>query len=214
MSVTKQGETKADPDSADGSALAGLIARAGSFRGPAPVHLWNPAHCGAIDIRIDRAGTWHHEGRPILREALVRLFSTVLRREADGGYVLVTPAEKLDIRVDDVPFLAVEMAVETSEGRQNLVFRTNVGDVVTVDAEHPLRVAEAGEGEGLVPYVRVRGGLDARLARPLVHELADHFEQRGAEIGVVSGGQFFVLGQVSEGPANDGAELSGGAVSA
>src|SRR5690606_32120128 len=116
MSVTKQGETKADPDSADGSALAALIARAGTFRGPAPVHLWNPTHCGSIDIHIDRAGAWHHEGRPILREALVKLFATVLRREGDGSYVLVTPAEKLTIRVDDAPFLAVELAVNLAGG--------------------------------------------------------------------------------------------------
>ncbi|WP_018183741.1 DUF1285 domain-containing protein [Kaistia granuli] len=194
MSVIKQGETKADPDSADGSTLAALIARAGTFRGPAPVHLWNPAHCGVIDIRIDWSGAWHHEGRPIQREALIRLFATVLRREPDGGYVLVTPAEKLAIRVDDVPFIAVEMAVEHKEGGPSLVFRTNGGDVVTVDADHPLRVAVNGEDGGLVPYVRVRGGLEARLARPLVHELAAHFEQRGADIGVASAGCFFVLG--------------------
>lgn len=194
MSVTKQGETKADPDSADGSALTALIARAGTFRGPAPVHLWNPTHCGSIDIHIDRAGAWHHEGRPILREALVKLFATVLRREGDGSYVLVTPAEKLTIGVDDVPFLAVELAVNLAGGDgQTLVFRTNVGDVVTVDAEHSLRVEVEADG-GLVPYIRVRGGLDARLARPLVHELAAYFEQRGDEIGVVSRGTFFVVG--------------------
>jgi hypothetical protein len=198
MSVTKQGETKAEPDSADGSALAALIERAGTFRGPAPVHLWNPAHCGSIDIRIDRAGAWHHEGRPIRREALVKLFATVLRREPDGGYVLVTPAEKLSITVEDVPFLAVELAVSTEAGEtgagQAIVLRTNVGDVVTVDREHPLRAGFDADG-GLVPYVRVRGGLEARLARPLVHELAAHFEQRGDEIGVESRGEFFVLGR-------------------
>lgn len=198
MSVTKQGETKAEPVAADGSALSALIARAGQFRGPAPVHLWNPAHCGSIDIHIDRAGAWHHEGRPIRREALVKLFATVLRREPDGSYVLVTPAEKLTIRVDDVPFLAVELVVASEEGdaagAQAIVLRTNVGDVVTVDAEHPLRVVSDAEG-GLVPYVRVRGGLDARLTRSVVHELAGHFEERDGEIGVVSRGDFFVIGR-------------------
>jgi len=195
MSVTKQGETKAEDVSAHGSALDGLIERAGSFRGPAPVHLWNPAHCGTIDIRIDHQGAWHHEGRPIPREALVRLFSTVLRREPDGSYVLVTPAEKLTIAVEDVPFIAVEMAIEGEGEAQTLILRTNVGDVVTVDAEHPLRVAPGAASDGLVPYVLVRGGLEARLARPLVHELAEHFEQRGDEIGLVSSGHFFVIGR-------------------
>lgn len=197
MSVSKQGETKAEGESADGSALAGLIARAGILRGPAPVHLWNPAHCGVIDIRIDRAGGWHHEGRPIAREALARLFATVLRREPDGSYVLVTPAEKLTIVVEDVPFIAVEMAVEAEAGGQRIVLRTNVDDVVTVDADHPLRVAKDAGG-GLVPYVRVRGGLEARLARPLVHELADHLEARGDDVGVVSCGHFFVMGRPDE----------------
>jgi len=194
MSMTKQGETKADVDSAQGSALSGLIERAGQLRGPAPVHLWNPAHCGTIDIRIDRQGNWHHEGRPILREALVKLFATVLRREPDGSYVLVTPAEKLTIEVEDVPFIAVEMAIEGEGDSQQLLLRTNVGDVVTVDGAHPLRVAADAEAGGLVPYVVVRGGLEARLARPLVHELASCFEQRGGDIGVVSGGHFFVIG--------------------
>lgn len=195
MSVTKQGETKAEDVSAHGSALDGLIERAGSLRGPAPVHLWNPAHCGAIDIRIDHHGGWHHEGRPIPREALVRLFSIVLRREPDGSYVLVTPAEKLTITVEDVPFIAVEMAIDGEGEAQKLILRTNVGDVVTVDAEHPLRVAAGAASDGLVPYVRVRGGLEARLARPLVHELAQHLEQRGDEIGLVSSGHFFVIGR-------------------
>lgn len=197
MSVTKQGETKAEPDSAQGSALAALIDRAGTFRGPAPVHLWNPAHCGSIDIRIDRSGTWHHEGRPIRREALVKLFATVLRREPDGGYVLVTPVEKLTIEVEDAPFLAVELVVAPEEGDagagQAIVLRTNVGDVVTVDSHHPLRAAFDADG-GLVPYVRVRGGLEARLARSLVHELAAYFEERDGDIGVVSRGDFFVIG--------------------
>jgi len=194
MSVTKQGETKAEDISAPGSALPGLIERAGKLRGPAPVHLWHPAHCGVIDIRIDRNGAWHHEGRPILREALVKLFATVLRREPDGSYVLVTPAEKLTISVEDAPFIAVELAVEGEGAAQILVFRTNVGDVVTIDAEHPLRVAADAASGGLVPYILVRGGLEARLARSLVHELALYFEQRGEEIGVVSSGHFFGMG--------------------
>lgn len=196
MSVTKQGETKAEDVSAHGSALTALIERAGKLRGPAPVHLWNPAHCGTIDIRIDRQGAWHHERRPIPREALVKLFATVLRREADGSYVLVTPAEKLTIVVEDVPFIAVEMAMEGENDAQRLVLRTNVGDVVTVDADHPLRVAADAAGDGLVPYVLVRGGLEARLARPLVHELAPYFETRGNDIGVVSSGHFFVIGRL------------------
>lgn len=163
-------------------------------RGLPPVHLWNPPNCGEIDIRILRDGSWRHEGRPIPRPALVRLFSTVLRKDPDG-YVLVTPAEKLKIEVDDVPFVAV--AMERRGGA--LVFRTNVGDEVEAGPEDPLRVeTDPATGEPR-PYVHVRRGLEARLARPVFYELVDMAELREGRLGVVSKGAWFDLGPAEAG---------------
>ena len=152
-------------------------------RGPPPVHLWNPAHCGAIDIRIAADGQWFHEGSPIGRAPLVRLFASVLRLDPEG-YVLVTPVEKLSIVVDDAPFVAV--AVEAGEDR--LIFTTNVGDRVVLDGEHGLCV------RGGVPYLHVRRGLEAKVARTVWYQLADIAVPCGGEMGVWSGGQFFALG--------------------
>lgn len=200
MSLGKQGESMAGPHGpVAGSApqsmesLAGLIERAGHFRGPAPVHLWNPALCSTIDIVIDRDGRWHHEGELIRREALVRLFAGILRREADGDYALVTPAEKLLITVVDVPFLAVEMAL--AEG--TILFRTNIGDVVPLDEAHPIRVETTAEG-GIMPYIRVRGGLDARLTRAAALELIDRAVERDGTLAVESAGHFFVIAPADE----------------
>ena len=142
-------------------------AQAGVVRGAAPVHLWNPAHCGSIDIRIAADGTWFHEGSPIGRQPLVRLFSTVLRRDPDGFH-LVTPGEKLKIAVDDAPFVAVGV---DRPGEGVLRFVTNVGDVVEAGPEHPIRVA-AGQGGEPRPYVHVRAGLEALIARTVFYELA------------------------------------------
>jgi hypothetical protein len=144
------------------------IARAAATagRGPPPVHLWNPAHCGTIDIVIKASGQWVHEGSPIGREPLVRLFASVLRRDSDG-YVLVTPAEKLSIVVEDAPFVAV--AVEIAPDR--LTFTTNVGDVVEAGPEHAIRVATGPDGAPR-PYLHVRRGLEALIARPVFYELA------------------------------------------
>lgn len=158
-------------------------------RGLPPVHLWRPAHCGAIDIRIAADGRWLHEGSPIGREALVRLFARVLRRDPDG-YVLVTPAEKLSIAVDDAPFVAV--AVRADEGA--LTFTTNVGDEVAADAGHAIRVAD-GPGGAPRPYLHVRRGLEALIARPVFYELAA-MAQAHPETGapaVVSRGVWFPL---------------------
>jgi hypothetical protein len=176
--------------------LGALLAYAGTEeadgRGLPPVHLWNPAHCGEIDIRIARGGTWFHEGTPIGRPALVRLFSTVLRRDPDG-YVLVTPGEKLSIRVEDVPFVAVRV----DRSGEGLRFLTNVGDTVLAGPEHPLRVeTDPGTGEP-APYLHVRGGLEARLARPVFYELAEMAEARDGELRVQSGGVWFSLGHTA-----------------
>ncbi|ESQ76653.1 DUF1285 domain-containing protein [Asticcacaulis sp. AC402] len=151
---------------------------------PLPVATWNPPFCGHIDMRIARDGTWFHNGTPIRRPAMVRLFSRLLRRDEDG-YVLVTPVEKLGITVEDVPFIAVEMAVVDG----TLTFRTNVDDVVTAGRDHPLRF-ETGDN-GFIPYVEVRIGLFARLARALAQDLAAMGEIRDGWFGVVSDGVFF-----------------------
>mgnify|MGYP002718372330 CR=1 FL=1 len=155
--------------------LAALIARAErAGKGAPPVERWHPQACGDIDMVIHADGSWSHEGTPIARPALVRLFSSVLRKDEDGETYLVTPVEMMRIRVEDVAFAAVEMDRSVEAGEPVLTFRTNVGDVVTADADHPLRF-ETGEG-GFVPYVRVRGRLEARLTRALAFELADHIE--------------------------------------
>ena len=157
-----------------------------------PVDKWNPEHCGDSEMRIARDGTWFHQGSPIGRPAMVRLFSTILRREPDGGYVLVTPVEKLDIVVEDAPFQAVELKVEGEGAATKLAFRLNTGDLVTAGADHPLRF-EDGE-DGPRPYLHVRGGLEALVARPVYYELAA-LALAGDEqpSGVWSNGAFFAL---------------------
>ena len=143
-------------------------------------------------MRIARDGTWYHEGSPIGRPAMVRLFSTILRREPDGRHVLVTPVEKLDIDVEDAPFIAVEIKTEGSGQGRTLVFRLNTGDVVIAGPEHSLRVEECEDGPH--PYVEVRSGLDALIARPVYYELAELALTEGSEPpGLWSGGTFFPL---------------------
>src|ERR1700689_2100683 len=129
-------------------ALRGMESAASAGkRGPAPVHLWNPPFCGDIDMRIARDGTWFYNGSPIGRLPLVQLFASILRRDEDR-YVLVTPVERVGIKVDDAPFLGVELIKHDASGAPSLTFRTNVEDFVTVDAAHPLRF-ERGASEGL-----------------------------------------------------------------
>ncbi len=155
-----------------------------------PVDQWDPEHCGDSEMRIARDGSWYHQGSPIAREAMVRLFATILRREPDGGFVLVTPVEKLDIAVEDAPFVAVEMKAEGTGEASKLAFRINTGELVTAGHGHELRF-EAGE-DGPRPYLHVRRGLDALVARSVYYELA----QRGLECdppGVWSNGAFFPM---------------------
>ena len=182
-------------------ALAGLgEVAAARKRGPAPVHLWNPPYCGAIDMRIAADGTWYYLGSPIGRAPLVQLFSSILRKDGDE-YVLVTPVERVGIRVDDAPFLGVEMRVETVAGEPRIGFRTNVEDFVWVDAEHPLRF-ENGAADGLKPYVRVRADLWALVKRALFYDLVDLGQiepWRGEDwFGVRSSGQFFPMRRAAE----------------
>lgn len=167
-------EEKQDGNGTD--SLVALIARArdisgGEGRGLPPVERWEPPFCGDIDMEIKADGQWFYMGTPIGRLPLVRLFSTVLRRDEDGRTYLVTPVEKVGIRVADAPFLAVEMTVEGEGATQRLTFRTNLGDVVTADADHPLRFATAADG-GLKPYLRVRGRLEALATRALTQDIA------------------------------------------
>jgi hypothetical protein len=176
--------------------LAGLtladIARLAAEKKLPPVEKWNPQHCGDSAMRIARDGTWYHEGSPIGRPAMVRLFSTVLRREPDGRHVLVTPVEKLDIAVEDAAFVAVEVKSEGAGRERRLVFRLNVGDVVVAGPKHPI-VFRPGE-DGPLPYLAVRGGLEARIARPVYYELAELALEEGVEaLGLWSDGAFFAM---------------------
>ena len=157
-----------------------------------PVENWHPLHCGDSEMRIARDGTWFHQGSPIGRVEMVRLFSTILRREADGGYVLVTPGEKLDIVIDDAPFTAVEVKTEGTGRDRSLAFRLNTGDLVVAGPEHGLRFEDRKDGPH--PYLHVRGGLEALVARPVYYELANMALDDGAEPpGVWSGGAFFEM---------------------
>ncbi|MEY4270127.1 MAG: hypothetical protein RLZZ58_1343 [Pseudomonadota bacterium] len=141
-----------------------------------PVENWHPARAGRIDIRIAADGSWWHEGGRINRPAMVRLFSTILRREPDGSHVLVTPAEKLTIMVDDLPFRAVEVVSEGEGPRRRLAFRLDTGDLVVAGAANPIRFDSSAQGEPR-PWLHVRGplacGLQARIARSTYYELVE-----------------------------------------
>jgi hypothetical protein len=178
------------PDDLSGLSLA-EIARLAEEKKLPPVDKWNPTHCGDSEMRIARDGTWFHQGSPIGRQAMVRLFSTILRREEDGRFVLVTPVEKLDIEVEDAPFVAVELKAEGEGEAMSLAFRLNTGDVVVAGPERPLRF-EAGP-EGPHPYLRVRGRLEALIARPVYYELAELALAGGEPPGLWSGGAFFPM---------------------
>ena len=152
-----------------------------------PVDQWHPTHCGDSEMRIARDGTWYHQGSPIGREAMVRLFSTILRREPDGSYVLVTPGEKLDILVEDAPFIAVEVKSESAGPARTLTFRLNTGDLIMAGADHALRFDNA-------PYLHVRGGMEAKVARPVYYELANLALDEGNDPnGLWSDGTFFAM---------------------
>jgi len=198
--MAKQGQ----PVKAEGSGqrldtLASAAQRV-NVSGLPPVEKWNPPFCGDLDIRIASDGIWYYLGGPIGRPELVRLFSSVLKREGDR-YFLVTPVEKVGIVVDDAPFMAVEMKTGERGGVPVLSFRTNVGDWIDCDASHGLRFEDAPRG-GLAPYLHVRAGLWAKLTRALYYELVDLGEIRqvgGDEIfGVASSGAFFAIADAAQ----------------
>ena len=174
--------------------------KTGSGRGPAPVHLWNPAYCGEIDMRIAADGTWFYQGTPIGRPALVKLFATILKREGEK-YFLVTPVEKCGIMVDDAPFIAVELQVEDRAAGRQLYFRTNVDDWVACGPGHPLRFEPEAATGGLKPYVHVRRNLWAKVTRAVFYDLVNHGETRqiaGTRMfGVASGGEFYTMAPAS-----------------
>ncbi|SMC62173.1 DUF1285 domain-containing protein [Rhizobium sp. RU36D] len=182
---------------ADAAGLAALISRASSQKqggkpGLPPVDKWNPPDCGDIDMEIRADGTWFYMGTPIGRQPLVRLFSTVLRRDEDGRTYLVTPVEKVGIRVVDAPFIAVEMAVSNREGHPVLTFRTNVGDVVEAGRDHPLRFMVEGETAQLKPYLLVRGRLEALVSRAVTYDLValgEVVDLEGTEMFAVRSGE-------------------------
>jgi hypothetical protein len=191
------------PDSAS-LALADLISTLQSEAGLEkprslpPVHLWNPAHCGDIGLEIRRDGSWWQSGVRFSREKLVRLFSTILRRDADG-YYLVTPHEKVVVKVEDAPFMGVRVDRHESDGHQVILVTTNVGDVVAVDTEHPLRVETDPRTGEPSTYVRVRGGLEARLARPPYYELVSWAvpDRDTSTMRVMSSGVGFPVGEAA-----------------
>ncbi|MFI0396124.1 DUF1285 domain-containing protein [Paracoccus sp. p1-h21] len=158
------------------------------LRGPAPVHLWNPPYCGEMDLEIRPDGSWVHEGTPIGRPALVRLFASVLKREGDR-FFLVTPVEKLGIRVIDAPFLAIDADITPD----CITLTTNVDDRVTAGPDNPIRVATGDDGTPR-PYVMVRAGLEALIDRKSFYRLADAAAPGpDGRIGVTSQGCFFAL---------------------
>ena len=175
--------------------IAAAVAKAGA-KGPPPVHLWDPPFCGDLDLEIRRDGTWFYLGTPIGRAALVRLFASVLKRE-DGKFYLVTPVEKVGIRVEDAPFIAVDCTAEAGD----LHFVTNVGDEVVAGPDHPIRVEIAPDGEPR-PYLHVRRGLEARIDRKTFYRLVDLAEpgQHAGEdwLGLRSGGVFFPIQRMAE----------------
>lgn len=162
-----------------------------------PVESWNPPFLGDIDMHIAADGTWYYQGTPVKRDKMVRLFSRILHIDEEGRAFLVTPVEKVGISLEDAPFVAVRLEVENRDSKQVLTFETNVGDVVCVDADHPIRFSGDPTADGLRPYVRVRGRLEALVTRALVFDLVDHGcvekVDGQSQFGIWSSGTFFSM---------------------
>ena len=193
MAKTMSGQNPVIPNA---ESIAASARAAAKGRGIPPVHLWNPPHCGDLDIRIARDGTWFYMGTPIGRPELVRLFSTILRKDGDS-YVLVTPVEKVGITVDDAPFVAVDFEVEGSGQAQALTFTTNVADTVKAGPDAPIRIERDPKTGEPSPYVRIRANLDALIDRKSFYRLVDigtsEIHEGKDWFGVWSGGQFFPI---------------------
>jgi hypothetical protein len=171
-------------------------AAAAAKGGLPPVHLWNPPFCGDLDIRIARDGTWFYLGTPIGRRPLVKLFSSILKKEGDR-FFLVTPVEKVGITVEDAPFVAVDFDIAGAEAAQKIVFVTQVDDRVTAGPDHPIRVSHDPETGEPAPYVMVRGGMEALIDRKSFYRLVEIGEIAAHEgkpwFGVWSDGAFFPI---------------------
>lgn len=191
------GDRSARAPAQDTDGLAQLMRAANADGAPVaarPVERWDPPYCGDIGLKIKRDGTWIHQGAPISRMAIVKVFSSILRKDADGQTYLVTPAERVDVTVEDAPFLAVELAVSSEGETQALAVRTNVDDVVSIGPEHPLRFAIEPSSGGLKPYIRIRGRLDALATRAVYSELVNLAVTRAdGTPGIWSGGVFWPL---------------------
>jgi len=183
------------------SGLEALI-KAQAGKGVPPVEKWEPPYCGDIGLAIAADGVWFYGGSPIGRMGLVKLFASVLRKDADGRHYLVTPAEKVDVAVADAPFLAVEMEVKAEGRAQELIFRTNVDDIIVASARHPLRFAVEAAAGGLKPYLLVRGRLEALVTRALYYDLVELALDTAAagarDPGLWSSGTFFALPQTGD----------------
>ena len=206
--VTMDITTDKSKRAADAAGLAALVARAArAGKGAPPVEKWNPPFCGDLDMEIRGDGTWFYLGTPIGRAALVQLFSSVLRKDEDGRTYLVTPVEKIGIRVEDAPFVGVEVDASRRGGEQVLTFRTNVGDVVEAGPENPLRFAIEAETGGLKPYLLVRGRLEALVNRAVTYELmalGEEIEVEGEPMfGVRSNGAVFAVMPMARLEASD-----------
>jgi len=182
-------ESTVTPPSAESVALSAQ-AVAGKKRGLPPVQEWDPPYCGDLDIRIRRDGTWDYLGSRIERPGLVRLFSTILRKEGEK-YFLVTPVEKVGITVDDKPFVAVDFEVEETEAGPALRFETNVGDTLVAGPDHPIRVERAPETGEPAPYVLVRSNLEALIDRKSFYRLVEIGTRHEGWFGLWSAGEFF-----------------------
>ncbi len=191
---------KPAPQGSDLSAIIAAAKAQSSGDGLPPVHLWEPEFCGQMDMVIKSDGSWWHDGTPIGREKLVQLFSTILRKDEDGQHYLVTPVEKIAIEVERAAFIATKLDVtgRGDEQKQNVFFTTNLAGIVALDADHPVRVDIEPQTDRPLPFLAVRGRLEALLTRPVFFELAELATERetpdGPQLGIWSAGQFFPLG--------------------
>ena len=177
----------------DGSNPLRGLKEASAAKGLPPVHLWNPPFCGDINMRVAQDGTWYYMNSPIGRKPLMKLFASVLRHDEDGNYYLVTPVEKCGIRIDDAPFVAIRMKVVGKGKKQIITFETNADDVVRLDADRPLRVADEEGTGGLKPYVLVRDRLEALVSRALFYDLVECGTVVDGWFGVWSSGKFWPM---------------------
>ncbi|MBF9028874.1 DUF1285 domain-containing protein [Rhodobacterales bacterium HKCCE3408] len=196
----RKGETGHNVVTPTPESLLAAAKQAGKAGKLPPVHLWDPPFCGDLDMEIRRDGTWFYNGTPIGRAPLVRLFSTILKKE-DGKYFLVTPVEKVGIRVEDAPFVAQDFEAAGEGEAQVITFTTNVGDTVIAGPDNPIRVVRDATGEPS-PYVHVRAGMEALIDRKSFYRLVDLGEAHRHEgrdwFGVWAGGAFFPFIPVSE----------------